>query len=64
MHALNINSASQGQLQKLPMIGRKRARAIVEFRRRQGYFRSVGDLDRVPGIGPKIVAGLKNYVTL
>jgi len=64
MQRMNINSASESQLERLPLIGHKRAARIVDYRRQQGYFRSVEDLDKVPGIGPRIMAKLRPYIAV
>jgi competence protein ComEA len=40
------------------------AQRIVEYRSRQGPFRSVEELDDVPGIGPAIAAELADLVTV
>lgn len=49
---VNINSASADELGELPMVGKKRAGDIVEYRSRSGPFASVEDIGKVPGIGP------------
>lgn len=61
---LDLNSASEKELTTLPGIGPGRARAIVEWRSAHGPFRAVGDLARVPGIGPSIVARVAASVTI
>lgn len=48
--AVNINSASLEELEKLPHIGRKTAEAIVEFRTRNGPFRRVEHLMQIRGV--------------
>ncbi|MEZ6235673.1 MAG: ComEA family DNA-binding protein [Phycisphaerales bacterium] len=60
---IDINTASAAELELLPGIGPSRARAIVEDRRANGAFRSVDDLDRVPGIGSATVDGLRAFAT-
>lgn len=57
---VNINTATQEQLEGLPGIGPKKAQAIIAGR----PYNSVDDLDRVPGIGPKILAQLRPEVTV
>ncbi|MDD5557747.1 MAG: ComEA family DNA-binding protein [bacterium] len=61
---VNINRAAAVVLEQLPLIGPKRAARIVADRRARGPFGSVDDLDRVPGIGPRIVARLRPHVTV
>jgi competence protein ComEA len=60
---ININEASVVDLQKLPHIGPKFAERIIA-ERRKGRFRSVEDLRRVSGIGPKRLEMLRPYVTV
>lgn len=59
---ININKASVNELRKLPHIGERRAQSIVEYRKAQGGFRNVGELRRVPGIGPKIFKDIEDLV--
>lgn len=61
---INLNTASQGDLERLPGIGESRARAIVEYRQEHGPFRSVDELLLVRGIGEGILEGLREYVTV
>jgi len=48
-----LNAATVDDLVRLPGIGRRRAEAIVELRKRLKRFRTANDLLRVRGIGPK-----------
>jgi competence protein ComEA len=59
---LDINSAGVEELMILPGIGPKKARAIVEYRKRAGGFAEVGQLARVKGIGDKTIERIKPYV--
>lgn len=59
---IDLNSASVGELRRLPGIGPVGARRIVEERELHGPYRSVGDLVRVAGFGPSRVRGLGNRV--
>jgi competence protein ComEA len=61
---LNINRASREELESLPGIGPVKAREIVEFREKNGPFRSISDLTQVKGIGAKILEGLEGYITI
>jgi len=60
---VNINTATVDELTTLPMIGRTRARAIVQDRDTRGPFQRVDDLTRVPGIGPATLNAIRNLVT-
>jgi len=55
---IDPNTASEASLRRLYGIGPSLARRIVEYRRRQPAqaFTQPGDLQNVPGIGPKTVA--------
>lgn len=59
---LNINTATAEQLESLPGVGPVTARAIVEYRKQNGIFRSVDDLLEVRGIGPKRLEQIRPYV--
>jgi competence protein ComEA len=58
---ININTAGLEELQKLPFIGKKLAGRITEERQRE-RFRTINDLKRVSGIGPKILERIRPYV--
>ena len=60
---LNVNTASAGELQSLPGIGKVKAAAIVAYRSDNGPFTQVDDLVHVKGIGPKTLAKLRPLVT-
>lgn len=60
---IDANQADAATLETLPGIGPGRALAIVTERER-GRFRSVAELTRVPGIGPRTLAGLAGWVSV
>ena len=61
---VNLNTASQAQLEALPGIGPSLAQAIIAEREREGGFHSVSDLRRVHGIGDVRFAQLQPLVTV
>jgi competence protein ComEA len=61
---VDVNRASQEELTSLKGIGPVLARNIVEYRQKNGPFRSVEDLLQVKGIGAKKLEGLRDSVTL
>lgn len=61
---VNINTATQAQLQALPGIGQARAEAIIADREANGPFRLPEDITRVPGIGQGILEGILDYITV
>jgi len=54
---IDPNRADAATLESLPGVGPARALAILEARGRRP-FRCVEDLERVPGIGPRTLAGM------
>ena len=56
---MNLNTASQAELEALPGIGPALAKAIIAGR----PYRSVDDLQRVRGIGGKTLEGIRTLVT-
>ena len=63
-YPLDLNSASEEELARLPGIGEKRARDIVEYRIQNGPFSSVQDLLNIDGIGQKTLDSLLDYITV
>ncbi len=61
---VNLNSATQAQLETLPGIGPVLAQAIIAERDRRSGFRSVNELRSVRGIGDKRFADLQSLVTV
>lgn len=59
---VNLNTATQQELEALPGIGPKLAQEIIKARQ-QKPFTSLDDLDRIPGIGPRLLEKLKDRVT-
>jgi competence protein ComEA len=61
---LNLNTATQAQLEALPGIGPTYAQAIIAERERRGGFKSVNELRSVRGIGDKRFAEIAPLVTV
>jgi competence protein ComEA len=59
---IDLNAADAADLDTLPRIGPALAERIVAWRDENGRFTSVDDLLSVPGIGEKIVEGLRELV--
>ena len=60
--SVNINKATVEQLQSVHGIGEKTAKAIVQYRKKHGAFKSIADLKNVSGIGDKKFAKMKKEV--
>ena len=61
---VDVNRASQEELTSLKGIGPVLAKNIVDYRQKNGPFRSVEDLLQVKGIGAKKLEGLRDNVSL
>lgn len=61
---VNINVATQAELETLPGIGPVTAQAILQWRTDHGAFTAVDELMEVSGIGAATLADLAPYVTL
>ncbi|MFQ5530261.1 MAG: helix-hairpin-helix domain-containing protein [Gemmatimonadota bacterium] len=59
---IDINTADEPSLRRLPGIGPARAAAIRRDRGLRGSYTSADDLTRVPGIGRGIVDRLRSYI--
>ncbi|EGO8645671.1 competence protein ComEA [Enterococcus sp. DIV0561] len=61
---INVNTATEAELQTISGIGAKKAQEIIRFRDEQGPFKTVEELKNVPGIGEKTVERLKDMLTV
>jgi competence protein ComEA len=61
---VNVNTATQEELQQLPGIGEARAKAILDARRERGGFKSVEELLEIRGIGPANLEKLRPHVSV
>ena len=60
---VNINTATKEELTSLKGVGEKRAQEIINYRTKNGPFKTVDDLDKVPGIGPGIMKQIRSEIT-
>jgi competence protein ComEA len=61
---LNINKATETELQTLPGIGPSKASAIMEFRETNGGFKNIEDLKKISGIGEKTFEKLAPLISV
>ncbi len=59
-----INEANASQLMLLPGIGRHLAKRVVAYRLAYGPFQTLGDLQKVSGIGPKTIRRIEPYINV
>ena len=62
--AININTATPGELDGVKGIGPAKAQAIVDYRSKNGPFKSLDDLKNVKGFGDKSIAKLKGELSV
>ena len=61
---VNINTATQTELETLPGIGPSLALKIINYRKENGKFSSIEQIKDVSGIGESKYENLKNYITI
>jgi competence protein ComEA len=61
---ININTATEDELQMLSGIGEVKAKAIIEYRTTTGRFHSIEELLNVSGIGDKTFEKIKTLITI
>jgi len=61
---ININTATEEQLQQISGIGPSKAKAIIEYREKNGLFQRIEDLDKVSGIGEKTIEQMEDQITV
>ena len=59
---VNINTASQAELETLPGIGPTKAQAIIAHRTQHGPFARIEDIQNVTGIGEKTFESLRSMI--
>lgn len=60
---VDVNKATIKELEKLPGVGPTKARAIVEYRKKNGAFKQIQDLLKVSGIGKETLKKFSKMVT-
>lgn len=61
---INLNLASESDLDSLPGVGPVMAGRIIAWRESNQRFHSIEELQEVPGIGPKVFANIKPLVRI
>ena len=61
---VDINAADSVKLTELPGIGPALAQRIVEYRKEHGPFKSVDELVNVRGVGDRLLARLRERITI
>ena len=61
---IDLNSATQPELETLPGIGPARSKAIIAFREQNGPFAAIEEITAVSGIGQGILDNLRGLITV
>lgn len=61
---ININKATQTELETIPGIGPSTALKIINYREKNGNFSSIEDIKNVSGIGDSKYKNMKDYITV
>ena len=59
---ININTASESELEQLPGIGPSISSRIVEYRNKNGKFKSIEDIKNVTGVGDSKFEKIKDLI--
>ena len=58
--AVNVNTATKEELTSVKGVGEKRAQEIIDYRTKNGPFKTADDLQKVPGIGPGLMKQIRS----
>ena len=61
---VNINTATESELEALKGLGPVRAQAIIDYRQKHGPFKSLKELEMVPGIATSTLDKIKDDVAI
>ena len=61
---ININTATQIELETLSGIGPVTAKAIIQYRQENGPFREIQGIQEVSGIGPVTFEKIREFITV
>ncbi len=64
VYPIDINLATQAELESLPGIGPVTAKKIIAYREENGPFNAIEEIQNVSGIGPKTFEEIKNLIAV
>jgi competence protein ComEA len=61
---INLNTATESELETLTGIGVSTAKKIIDYRKKNGKFKSIEEIKNVSGIGDAKYAAIKEDITV
>ena len=61
---ININKATQAELETIPGVGPSTALKIINYRNENGKYKNIEDIKNVSGIGDAKFEKMKDYITI
>lgn len=61
---ININTATESELQSIPGVGEVKAKSIIIYREKNGGFKKIEEIKSVNGIGEKTFEKIKEFIKL
>ena len=61
---VNINTANQTELEEIPGVGESTAQKILEYRNKNGKFKTIEEIKNVSGIGEMKYEQMKEYIKI
>lgn len=61
---INVNSADLAALETIKGLGATKAQAIIDYRTKNGHFKTVEEVENVPGVGPKLLQKIQSQITV
>ena len=61
---ININTADLSKLKEIPGVGDVKAKSIIDYREKNGGFKSIEDMKNIDGIGDKTFEKIKDSITI
>lgn len=61
---ININTSDLSKLKEIPGVGDVKAKSIIDYREKNGGFKSIEDIKNIDGIGDKTFEKIKDSITI